>query len=451
MKSRDLLEFHIVEHSSNIFGRDVWPNYIEFSIFFIFSLFVTYDCYFEFSRKPKKANHSKRFFLLTFCFYLILHNVLMIAPFPYNEFFLSFLSDELPVFLLFISWSILASWLGSALILQNNESKAKKIIIVVIFSVVFSLLFVYTLITQILIHATDVWKTTDEDLLAYFPLAAHIIGLVIIFPINMFYFVKLWRLHKDENIVPQIKTRIKILYILLFVLFIAFLTRFLIEFLALVLFGQIHGPIMEKYFYNPCRESDKCFMVSWYTAVMALLKELIPIGLLYSTFQVLNKPLSKPKKIPDPIDRDPSYYASLLRGGRKNANNNANGNNSNNNNSSNTSRSSRRNKGGNDSGGGGGRGRGGVVRGGDWGWAGGGGGEEEYDAFGNPLPPISHFLERDTYNVYSFPGLSLNGSDGAPTPPGDGDASAQQYFSGYMASSLPSYFINNNMINDSYQ
>lgn len=280
----------ILEHSPVLCAKDSWPTLIEFILFFSFSLVVTSDCVLEFIQKPKRTIYSKRFFFVIFSIYLILHSALLLIPFPFEEFSLHFLSEELPIFLLFVSMGTLAIWLGTALILKNDDSR----LLYTIYTSVFVLLFIYTLITQILIHKTPVFTDRDDMLTLYLPLVAHVISFTMVFPANIYYCFKLRQLYSDENILEIVKTRIKLLFILLLLLFGVFLVRFLIELLTLILLEEV-SHFIQTNIYDPCERDENCFSTNLYSFLMAVVSEFIPAATIYAIAVMLKSPIGKAK------------------------------------------------------------------------------------------------------------------------------------------------------------
>lgn len=188
--------------------------------------------------------------------------------------------------------------------LRESFSSEKKKLIIFIFAGVYFLLFVYGLITQILIHSTNILGGDVDHKLAVFPLVEHGIYLLIICIITIFFIVSFVQIF-NENVPPHMRKRIKILLIFECVFSVVFLVKFLLEFFHVVLYNQIHDTMTVR-FYEPCRnEKDGCLALNVYSFFIAILSDVVPSIILYCVYRVVNTKLKKKSTASlDPIDMD---------------------------------------------------------------------------------------------------------------------------------------------------
>jgi hypothetical protein len=110
---------------------------IPFYLFFVFALITT--TLFEINGKVKQYNYTKRIFLYVFSGFLLLRCMLLIVPFPFDEFTTRLVADEIPRFLMYLTWCILGVWLGSSVLLPSTEVRTKRIVRILFIILVISI------------------------------------------------------------------------------------------------------------------------------------------------------------------------------------------------------------------------------------------------------------------------------------------------------------------------
>lgn len=134
-----------------IFGPDSIPLIFLF-LFYLGTLLVAMsETLFIFKTVSWKKNLIKKAFLTSISVFLLVRCITLVAPFPYGILGYYLACDQLPRYLIFLGWQMLAIWLGSAVLSEIANNSFWRIWITVFFLVIIILLVCASIILTFLI------------------------------------------------------------------------------------------------------------------------------------------------------------------------------------------------------------------------------------------------------------------------------------------------------------
>ncbi|KAK2961025.1 hypothetical protein BLNAU_4112 [Blattamonas nauphoetae] len=214
----------------NVYGRTFFPYRIIAGCDFACLLLVTRDIFTSFSRHSHALRTKKLVFCSFLSLFLFIRTICYLVPFPFNGFTCELFTQQLPHFILCLSWIAMSLWLSSALFtVEEAPSSKRKHLAFILLAVLIAIEFVVTLTFTILASADITWAKSGIPPTV---ITNCVLYCTILISISIFTF-QLLRLSCSVLLPHGLLIQIRVLAILCVVMFIVYFLRTLYSILRI--------------------------------------------------------------------------------------------------------------------------------------------------------------------------------------------------------------------------
>ncbi|KAK2954190.1 hypothetical protein BLNAU_10845 [Blattamonas nauphoetae] len=277
------LQAYLTTQCQNIHGSGAWPYMINVVFFSFCLLYSSTEFIQACCRKHRQTNRLRTSFLLVFSIFALCRITFTIAPFPYNFFWGTFLTDQLPKYFLFAAWLVLAIWLSRAFLPTPKRRKQSMAIIIIPLVILIVLMFIACIIT------TYLTSSNPTKFRHTFNIPNMILNVVLYFIILVsvsVYGIGLIFMFCRAGGFGQQACKMNMLLVMVIVMWIVFFLRFLYGLLKLLNANPIHNIIAKDS--SKCEKDDsQCIHLYWKTALLQFIWEIVPSSILLLTLFVI--------------------------------------------------------------------------------------------------------------------------------------------------------------------
>ncbi|KAK2962767.1 hypothetical protein BLNAU_2200 [Blattamonas nauphoetae] len=257
-----------------MYGRDFFP-YAVLAILFGICLLIFAQVMFEsFSLRKCTINWKKFLFCFSITFFLSFRVAGYVVPIPYGEFSCDFLNQQIPHYLLCLSWVFMAIWLSGSIFPSGIMKTRTKIILYVSIIVILVILFGISLGISIYVQFHEYNPLEDPPLTL-------ITNCLLYSTINVSIVVvtsQLFRLTCLKTLPRALLSQIKILASICAIMLFVYMLRLVYSVLRLF---QVNP--FQKFFntsMSNCIFTGKCIVYASLVACFQVVWEVIPTFLL---------------------------------------------------------------------------------------------------------------------------------------------------------------------------
>ncbi|KAK2943062.1 hypothetical protein BLNAU_22036 [Blattamonas nauphoetae] len=261
------------------------------------------------ARTKFRRNIRQKLFLVLMSCFLLSRILTVVVPFPWNYFTGTFICDQVPRFLLFVSWEFLSLWIGSLVGFGSSGGGIRSILGHGTYFFIMGVCFIISLVMSIYVsritpeahtEGVDV-PTTISNLILY----------ITVFVSLLIHIIRFIRIIRDPRIHSKLRRSVLWLIIMFSVVALIFFLRFLYAILKTFKVNPIQNWIKKNA--KICLATENCGMYLLGTNSVMVVWEVIPSALLLITFEILKRPTK-------PSDKEKEQRERLLANSGQDAN-----------------------------------------------------------------------------------------------------------------------------------